>query len=326
MPDQFKILATAGFDLNIAVFLAQASQAAYDDASSTAWAKGNGFTNVKTFNRGNIQGFWCAGGDVALLSFRGTSNPGQWLRDAHFLPVAHPWGRVHQGFRDGVAQVETDLREFDPVARNAQHFWITGHSLGGALALIAAARFKMQPQPLVPNLYTYGQPRVGLVEFADRFGIELPGRLVRFVNQSDIVTRVPPGFLFQHTGIVKRIVRPGVLEAVVESMVSPAVPTAKHVIVESVGPESASRATGTVVLESARAVEKSEITEATLIEADIPPLTEQQFAELQMALGSAAPAPELEGIGIQMEGFLPWISDHAISEYIRLLTDVRDKH
>jgi hypothetical protein len=324
MPDQWKILSAAGFDLNIAVFLAQASQAAYADGST--WATANGFTAAKTFNRGNVQGFWCAAGDVALLSFRGTSNPGQWLRDAHFFPVPHPWGRVHQGFKDGVAQVETDLLEFDPVAKKAQHLWITGHSLGGALALIAAARFKMQTPALTPNLYTYGQPRVGLVEFADRFAIELPGRLYRFVNQSDIVTRVPPGFLFQHTGILKRIVRPGVLETVLKAMVSPAVPGAKAVAVESVGPELASLVTGTAVLQSARAVEKSEIREATLIEADIPPLTDQQFAELQMALGSAAAAPGLQGLGIEAEGLLPWISDHAISAYLRLLTDIRDKH
>ena len=184
----------------------------------------------------------------------------------------------------------------------------------------------MQTPALIPNLYTYGQPRVGLVEFADRFGIELPGRLYRFVNQSDIVTRVPPGFLFQHTGIVKRIVRPGILESVLESMVSPVAPSPKALAAESVGPESASRATGTVVLESARAVEKSQITEATLIEADIPPLTDQQFAELQLALGSGAPAPALEGLGVETEGLLPWISDHAISEYLRLLTDILDKH
>jgi len=109
-------------------------------------------------------------------------------------------------------------------------------------------------------------------------------------------------------------------------MVSPVAPSPKALAAESVGPESASRATGTVVLESARAVEKSQITEATLIEADIPPLTDQQFAELQLALGSGAPAPALEGLGVETEGLLPWISDHAISEYLRLLTDILDKH
>ena len=45
-----------------------------------------------------------------------------------------------------------------------------------------------------------------------------------------------------------------------------------------------------------------------------------------MALGAGAPGAGLEMRGIELESILPWISDHAISEYIRLLADIRDKH
>lgn len=110
-----------------------------------------------------------------------------------------------------MAQVEEDLRGFDQAAAQAEHVWITGHSLGGALAVLAAARLKLQG--IAPHVYTFGQPRVAFGEFADRFDAELSGRLWRFVNQSDLVPRLPPGLFYRHCSKVKRIVRPGQLEA-----------------------------------------------------------------------------------------------------------------
>ncbi len=108
--------------------------------------------------------------------------------------------------------MEDSLTAFDAVARSVPHVWVAGHSLGGALAVIASARLKIKTG-VSALTHTYGQPAVGLNDFAERYSVELPQRLWRFVNQSDIVTRVPPGPLYRHVGTVKRIVRPGVLEA-----------------------------------------------------------------------------------------------------------------
>lgn len=311
---RYACLTRLGFDLEVAVFLAEVSQAAYVSAATLSnWATGAGLSNVTTFDRGNVQGFFCSAGGVALLAFRGTSNPGQWLRDVRFIPWSHPWGRVHRGFLEGVNGVELGLREFDAVAKNAEHVWITGHSLGGALALIAAARWKMKG--IAPSLYTYGQPRVGFGDFADRFAIELPGRLIRFVNQSDIVPRVPPGLLYRHTGIVKRIVRPGVLEmAPTLEVPLPADPQLRSLL------EGAKRAALAPALESAVAAEAAGITEPLLIDTDLAPLSEREFAEVQLALGSGNDVPALEGPAL--ESALPWINDHAINEYIRLLKEI----
>lgn len=188
MTDSYEVLTQTGFDLNIAVFLAKASQAAYSDiVSPEKWAADNGFTKIQEFNNKDTQGFWCTvDNTVALLAFRGTESPSNWVRDARIFPAPYPWGRVHIGFRDGVRAVEGALQEFETVAKNSKHVWITGHSLGGALALIAAGRLKMKG--VSPYIYTYGQPRVGLNEFAERFNVELSGQLYRFINQSDIIT------------------------------------------------------------------------------------------------------------------------------------------
>jgi hypothetical protein len=62
-----------------------------------------------------------------------------------------------------------------------------------------------------------------------------------------------------------------------------------------------------------------------LIESELPALSEEQFASLQLALTSGSSATE-GGPGLEsaaMEGALPFISDHSIVEYIRLLIEIR---
>jgi pimeloyl-ACP methyl ester carboxylesterase len=74
----------------------------------------------------------------------------------------------------------------------------TGHSLGGALAVLAAARWwETQPQG-IDAIHTFGQPRVAQGDFQEAFGANLSLRCHRFVNNKDIVPRVPPGF--DHVG------------------------------------------------------------------------------------------------------------------------------
>jgi hypothetical protein len=310
MTDAATLFQRPGFDLDTAVALAQASEAAYSAADKVAaWAKETGFTATKSFDSGDVQGYWCTVDDIALLAFRGTSNPGQWLRDARFFPVTYDWGHVHVGFRDGVGEVEAALAEFDGVASAAKHVWLTGHSLGGALALIAAARLKMKTG-VRALVHTYGQPAVGLNDFAERFSVEMPSRLWRFVNQSDIVTRVPP-WPYRHTGIVKRIVKPGVLEALPAP--PPAAGSAAAILKEITA--------GGAARESALAVIEAHVSRPQFIELDAVQLTELEFSRLQLALGAAA-SPEDRGPAL--EGAIPFIADHSIADYIKLLKDIRD--
>jgi triacylglycerol lipase len=69
--------------------------------------------------------------------------------------------------------------------------YITGHSLGAAMATIAATRY--QPE----ELFTFGSPRVGGHKFIRN--IKCPH--LRFMNNNDIVCRIPPAWLgFVHHG------------------------------------------------------------------------------------------------------------------------------
>ena len=73
---------------------------------------------------------------------------------------------------------------------------MTGHSLGAALATLAADRYGN-----VQGLYTYGSPRVGDRNFKEDFNVNA----YRFVNNSDIVTKVPPAGTYLHVGELKYI-------------------------------------------------------------------------------------------------------------------------
>lgn len=268
MSENISLLSHNGFDLDVAILLAEAANMAYKQPTIIqSWVAANGFySKCSAFDHDNIQGFWCATDEVALISFRGTSNIRQWIRDARFLPIAHPWGAVHAGFNGGIENANPNLQAFMVFAVKAKHVWITGHSLGGALAVLAAAKLKMQG--IVSSLYTFGQPRVGLAGFAENFEAQLPDRLYRFINQCDIVPRLPPGLIYRHSGLVKHIV-PGGFEG----------------------------------------------TKMDIHEEELPPLNEEEFAALQTSLKK----PEKESF----EGNLPWISDHSMTEYIRLLSEIR---
>ncbi len=298
--------------LPAAVLLAHASDTSYYTSQDQAksWAKANGFKKGATcFNESSVQGFWCAEKDVALLAFRGSQSIADWIRNIRVMPWKHPWGLVHKGFLAGVNDVESYLQQFAAAAKQVKHVWVTGHSLGGAMAVIAAAWLEMNG--IAATVYTFGQPTLAFNDFAQRFAMELPARYVRFVNQNDIVPQIPP--FYRHFGMVKRIVRPGVLESVhLESVLeeSPEMTAVRHAL-------------GNAGLESARAADAAGITVPLLIDADLPLLTEQQFIELQVSLGAASPDSQLESVNF--ESALPSVQDHAIAEYIRLLTDIRDK-
>jgi triacylglycerol lipase len=78
--------------------------------------------------------------------------------------------------------------------------FITGHSLGGAMATIAAAKFIDQDRPFVA-VYTFGQPRALSKKTAQTFNVECKSRFFRFHNNNDIVTRVPARLMgYSHIG------------------------------------------------------------------------------------------------------------------------------
>jgi triacylglycerol lipase len=90
---------------------------------------------------------------------------------------------------------------------NSHDLWFCGHSLGGAMATISAGRCYLSHIPSNPlGLFTYGSPRVGDKRYINYVKLDH----YRFVNNNDIVTRVPPPFLgYRHCGSEVYIDRKG---------------------------------------------------------------------------------------------------------------------
>ena len=179
----------------------------------------SGFSLVGTINVGETQGFVCkriAPNQPAylVLAFRGTEKKiSDWLTDARCVPTSVDGAKVHTGFLEAFTKVkdpsgrtvEQVVNEIlsKPEAREGGQplpLFITGHSLGGALAMLAT-KLVVQPETSAA-CYTFGAPRVASYEFFDL--VKTP--VYRVVNSSDVVPRVPPGaVMFLVNGLLRGI-------------------------------------------------------------------------------------------------------------------------
>jgi triacylglycerol lipase len=184
-----------------------------------------GFT-FKFFARQTTQCFVVHNEAFAVLSFRGTEIDNfmgafaDWVRNLDFKPVADSsGGRVHRGFAQNIAAVwddtgEAGLRNYLKriLESGTRTLWITGHSLGAALAVLAAERAVREANFVVNGVYTFGCPCVGDGGFKDHYTAQgLYDRTYRFVNDLDVVRRLPPGSEYQHVGQLKLLDANGIL-------------------------------------------------------------------------------------------------------------------
>lgn len=214
--------AAAEFEPVNAWWLAEASMLAYADeefitgALTKAGLTAAGF-GVQAFARGGTQCLVLEGGDAVVVAFRGTQVDDFWATavdvatDAKFIPVSDgAGGRVHKGFLQALGQVwgelSAHLRRAEESGGGARPVWFTGHSLGGALATLAAERAARELGSRVGGLYSFGAPRVGDGGFKARVVAQgLDAKTFRVVNDRDVVARVPPGVLYRHVGRLKLI-------------------------------------------------------------------------------------------------------------------------
>ena len=110
--------------------------------------------------------------------------------------LTETFGTVHKGFKEEVDDLWPQLE--DALVRKKKTLWFTGHSLGGAMATICAGRcFLSEIESMPQALFTYGSPRVGDKRFVNF--VELDHS--RWVNNNDVVTRVPPAWMgYRHCG------------------------------------------------------------------------------------------------------------------------------
>ena len=215
-PDDIKSIPTfrAAYSDRTALLMARLSSRAYvpfdsDDASFDAFGQQldrlglRGCVGLIDREIGTA-GFVVAGDDIIVIVFRGTENDLDWRTNMTAKWITLQGGvRVHTGFfqaywpiRDALFAAVRKL-----IADKPRAVYVTGHSLGGALATMATAELANDEEAAIRDsiaaCYTFGSPRVGDGSF-DQY-VKVP--LYRVTNGVDIVPAVPPALLgYRHVG------------------------------------------------------------------------------------------------------------------------------
>jgi len=236
----------------LALTLAKASYLAYQDKQFVAEVVGrwcakltglapravirNDFRYFNNHGR-DTQAFMFRTEQFMVLAFRGSQEPKDWLTNfttqlRNFTiykdgapTVSSYQGRVHKGFFLAWAIIEksvlSQIKHWEKGLTDEQKalppLYVTGHSLGGALATIAAAGLADNGIN-VAGVYTFGQPRIGDRTFVRQLNNLTRGKVFRFVNNNDIVPHVPPPFsiwnptrFYGHVGSATYFNRKGVI-------------------------------------------------------------------------------------------------------------------
>ncbi|KAI9341766.1 Alpha/Beta hydrolase protein [Zopfochytrium polystomum] len=150
---------------------------------------------------------------AVVAAFRGSANAQNWLENLNTAQIDLPLPRdaendkddapddakIHSGFLAAWASLRDATRAaIAPLANEHPDLPILflGHSLGGAIATLAALDAVSAPAGAFPPsrvaLATVGEPRVGNAAFAARVATRGFSRAVRAVNYNDLVPHLPP--------------------------------------------------------------------------------------------------------------------------------------
>jgi len=156
-----------------------------------------GYKNVTFVDENNTQGYLMEDDTRIVIAARGTqlSEAKDIITDLKIIQTkSRTKGGVHDGFYDDTNEIwKQVLKYINDDSRKYKKIWACGHSLGGALATILASRLHSR----IAACYTYGCPRVGNKRWAKAQMFSNH----RFVNNNDIVPRIPPIWLcYRHYG------------------------------------------------------------------------------------------------------------------------------
>jgi pimeloyl-ACP methyl ester carboxylesterase len=212
----FQVKATSFYLIN-AWWLAEASTLVYadEDFVKPRFNKA-GLPEVRFFDKQSTQCYVANNDQFAIVAFRGSEI---WKKEGSFdlnkviadlkadvdirLADWPSGGKVHRGFKEALEEVWFDLLPYiKKLDDKGCKIWITGHSLGAALATLCANRYGK-----VQGVYSFGSPRVGNDVFKEKLDV----KIYRVVNNDDIVARVPPPGAYVHVGELKFIDSDGII-------------------------------------------------------------------------------------------------------------------
>lgn len=168
------------------------------------------FIAVHPFNKGSSQAILVEHENYYCIAFRGTDEGFDWLDNISFYPTKG----FHRGFLRSIDRIWDEIysQYKSCKSKKSKPLFLTGHSLGGAMAVIAATKLDEKKENFW-NIYTFGQPRVLRPTKAEDFDIKYRSLYFRFNFNEDIVTRVPTrkgGYI--HIGTYVHIFPNGTIE------------------------------------------------------------------------------------------------------------------
>jgi hypothetical protein len=240
-----------------------------------------GFGQVMPVVDGSMIGYVTSVDDVTVVVFRGTDNDIDWIVNLAIGSIQTPKGAIHRGFYNAYRPLKPQIVKLVKAAQ-PKHLWITGHSLGGALAVVCAYDLIENEGLQLDGVITFGQPMVARPQLATYLDSVLLGRFAHYVNGHDIVARVPP--TFTHFGSLVWFTDNGVKRSKPKRM----------------------------------AFGSAETDEPPKADAEeIAPLSEQEFEELKARLLSErADSTKLPDGTTVYKGSSPLIQDHSMQLYL----------
>lgn len=191
-------------------YLGKACELAYKPAGSTRFLKELNLS-ARLISFDNTQAYVGENAESIVVAFRGSEKPTSldgfkdWLltnaRNFLVLPegrigtdfaAAGVGARFHRGFMEALDEIWTPMHAAvdEAMRRKERPLWVTGHSLGGAIALLAAWRLH-QKFIAVHRICTFGAPMIGNNAAAEAYHREFPDKIIRYVDHGDMVPKLP---------------------------------------------------------------------------------------------------------------------------------------
>jgi predicted lipase len=162
------------------------------------------FDKQEKFKIGHVEGFFGYIESDLYVVFQGSMNLKDWidnLKIFHETVYYDKASYVHRGFMDQYEIIKDLIRN---KVKDYNRIFITGHSLGGALATLCADDIFRSFSGKDIKVVTFGCPKVGNSNFVDVFNSHIIQN-IRVVNSDDIVPSIPSSWLgYRHVnGLVE---------------------------------------------------------------------------------------------------------------------------
>ncbi|BBI32279.1 lipase family protein [Cohnella abietis] len=196
-------MANSGFDNRTAIFLASVCSQTYAQFNNPDgyFVVPAYYEVVSTFRANSLAGaaekfgFIIQSASDIIVAFRGTSSTTDWIANAIASQSKYKCvkgaGQTHRGMSSIYYSARNQILGVLNKLDSSKALFITGHSLGGALATLCGLDVAVNSPFRNPVVYTFGSPRVGDPTFAKAFSGEVQ-HSYRVNNRFDVVTHLPP--------------------------------------------------------------------------------------------------------------------------------------